>query len=296
MEQSAFFDKPLKMTISYGKEDKYMVDFSYHEEKLSDYGCIVAGINTGFQDSVQIGASIQFDTIKTRQNYKNKIINAGYSDVVSATFDVCKNPCLYKTMESRSFSDGEISHFMRWLNQKKYYKFKPVYENGTYSDLYFYGTFTSISSIVINGNVVGFTLTFTSDSPFGYVDDKEFQVSVTEAGGQFLFYDDSDEIGNLYPYFFQITCSAGGKLVISSDADKKETVINNCVQNEIITMNCSSKTIQSSKAHATLYNDFNYNYPRIVNSLENRRNIFSVSLPCNIIMRYAPTRKAGIIV
>lgn len=273
-----------------------MIDFSYRGGKLSDYGCIVAGIRTGFQDSVQLGSGIQFDTVKTRQSYRNKIVNAGYGEAVSATFDICKNPCLYKTEKDMAFSDGEISHFMRWLNQKQYYKFKPIYESGIYSDLYFYGSFTSISSIVINGNTAGFTLTFTSDSPFGYADDKEFKASVREAGGQFVFYDDSDEIGNLYPYFFQIKCLAGGKLVVKNDMDSREAVIDHCVQNEVITMDCGNKTIQSSKAHVTLYNDFNYNYPRFVNTMEDRRNVFSVSLPCDITIRYSPIRKAGIIV
>lgn len=254
-----------------------MIDFSYHEEKLSDYGCIVAGIDTLPKDSVQIGTDISFDTIRTRQNYANKIINADYKDVITATFDICKNPCLYSSDSEMAFTASEISHFMRWLNQKCYYKFKPIYEKGIYSDLYFYGTFTSISAIVINGKIIGFTLTFTSNSPFGYVDDKEFTVSLKTANGNFLFYDDSDEIGNLYPYFFQVECLANGKLIISNDRDSKKTVIDNCVNNEVITMDCQNKIIQSSKSHTTLFNDFNYNYPRIINDLESRRNQFNLS-------------------
>jgi len=273
-----------------------MVDFSYHEEKLSDYGCIVAGINTAFQDSVQIGTTVSFDTIKNSSTYANKIINARYEDVITATFDVCKNPCLYQTDAEIAFTDGEISHFMRWLNQKKYYKFKPIYESGIYSDLYFWGTFPSISAILVNGAVIGFTLTFTSNSPFGYVDDKEYNASIASAGGSFLFFDDSDELGSLYPSLFQIQCLADGKLVIRNDRDRKSTVIQNCVQNEIIQMDCSNRMIQSSKPHLTLYNDFNYNFPRLINDLDNRKNLFTVSLPCNITIKYSPRRKAGILV
>lgn len=272
-----------------------MIDFSYHEEKLSDYGCIVASIRTTSQDSVQIGSNITFDTIRNRSGHTEKIINAKYDSVISATFDICKNPAIYTTNQKMIFSDGEISHFMRWLNQKRYYKFKPIYENGTYSDLYFYGSFTSISAIAVSGDVIGFTLTFTSNSPFGYADDKEYTVSLPSADGQFLFFDDSDETGSLYPYFFQIKCLAGGKLVISNDRDNKRTVIDSCVKDEIITMDCGNRIIQSSKAHPTLYNDFNYNYPRFLNDPENRRNTFTVSLPCSITIRYAPLRKAGII-
>ena len=283
-----------------------MVNFSYDGEKLSDYGCIVASIRTAYQDSVQIGTNITYNTIQNQATYMHKIINSKYDDVITATFDICRNPCLYNG-QNMGFSDGEISHFMRWLkekfsyeddfnNQKQYKKFKPIYKDGSYSDLYFYGTFTSISAIVFNGKVVGFTLTFTSNSPFGYVNDKEYTTSLNSAGGQFIFYDDSDEIGYLYPYFFQVECLSDGTLTIQNDRDKKSTIITGCLHGEVITMDCGNKVIHSSISHTTLYNDFNYNYPRLINDKESRRNIFTVSLPCNIIMKYAPIRKAGIIV
>ena len=272
-----------------------MIDFSYNGEKLSDYGCIVVSINTLFSNSVPLGSNITFDTIRNRASYQNKIINAKYDDVITATFDVCKNPCSFHNNEM-AFSSGEISYFMRWLNQKVYYKFKPIYENGNYSDIYFYGTFTTISAIVIGGNIIGFTLTFTANSPFGYVDDKEFTAYITESKNTFIFYDDSDEIGSLYPYYFKIDCLSDGRLEIQNDRDSKSTVIQNCKNGESIIMNCENKIITSSKAHTTLYNDFNYNYPRIINSFDNRKNVFTVSKPCNITIKYAPTRKAGIIV
>lgn len=271
-----------------------MIDFSYNGERLSDYGCIVVSINTAFSDSVQ-ASTITFDTIKIRGNFSNNIINTRYDDVISATFDICKNPCLFSE-EKMEFSDGEISYFMRWLNQKEYYKFKPIYENDQYSDLYFYGTFSSISLITISGKVYGFTLTFTANSPFGYVDDKEYNTSILETNGNFIFYDDSDEIGILHPYFFKVECLDSGDLKISNDRYSDYTLIKNCKNGEILTMDCINKIIQSNLSHPSLYNDFNYNYPKIINNLSSRKNIFTVSIPCNITIQYAPIRKAGIMV
>ena len=94
-----------------------LVNFSYDGEKLSDYGCIVASLRTTYQDSVQIGANIAFDTIQNQATHMHKIINSKYDDVIAVTFDICRNPCLYNN--DMEFSDGEISHFMRWLNQKE---------------------------------------------------------------------------------------------------------------------------------------------------------------------------------
>jgi hypothetical protein len=72
--------------------------------------------------------------------------------------------------------------------------------------------------------------------------------------------------------------------------------IDNCVNGETITLDCHNKIIQSDKAHPTLYNDFNYNYPRFVANEDANENMLTVSLPCEIQIVYSFTRKAGIIV
>lgn len=271
-----------------------MEDFSFGDDRLSDYGCMVAGINTQFSHSASMGSKLNLETIKNRVTGQNKIINTDYDEVVSATFDICKNP--FRNSNSMDFSDGELSFFMRWLNKKNYEKFKPIYDDESYSDLYFYGSFNEIYAINISGKIVGLTVTFTSNAPFGYANEKEFNVSIDNADDSFIFYDDSDEVGYLYPSFYEITCMVSGNVKISNNMDTKSTVINNCIKNEVITMNCTNKIILSSKAHLTLFNDFNYNYPRFVNKMTERKNIFTVSLPCKIKIKYSPIRKAGIII
>lgn len=271
-----------------------MIDFYFNGAKLSDYGCIVSNINSSFSDSSPIG-NIELETIKSHSTQKNKIINSEYDDVISASFDICKNPGIYKTPQEMIFTDAEISLFARWLNQKKYCKFQPIYESGLYSDIFFYGTFNSISSVIISDNTVGLTLSFTSNSPFGYINEKEFVTELTSDSKTFTLYDDSDEIGEIRPSLFQIKCKANGDLQIKNNRDKKITVINNCLNEEIITLDCENRIIQSSKSHPTIYNDFNYYYPKIINTMEDRYNIFTVTLPCEIIVKYEPIRKVGIV-
>ena len=269
-----------------------IVDFSYGDNKLSDYGCMIASINTSFSEDIDLGSNLTFKTLQNKATKKHKILKADYDNCVSITFDICKNQCV---ANSEEFTDGEISYFMRWLNSKTYQKFKPIYEDEFYSDIYFYGTFDKISAINIGKKTVGLTLSFISNSPFGYIDEKEFTVTTSQNDEHFVFYDDSDEIGFLYPNFFEITCDEPGDFKLSNTLDSKSTVIHNCEKNEVITMDCENKVIQSSKSHLTLYNDFNYNFPRIVNTLEERKNVFTVSIPCTIRIKYSPIRKAGVL-
>lgn len=271
-----------------------MVDFSFGNDKLSDYGCMVASITTSFSDSSPIGSKISFETLKSKITNKNKIASVTYEDPSEITFDICKKNC--DGNNTISFSDSDISLLSRWLNSKTYEKFKPIYDDASYADVYFHGTFTSLSAISVGKDVVGMTLTFTPNSPFGYEDEKEIYVSIDSSSSNFTFYNDSDEVGYLYPTLFEITFKEDCDLTIINSLDAKNTVIKNCKNGEIITMDCENKVITSSKSHVSLYNDFNYNFPRFVNTLEECENTLNVSALCKIRIVYSPIRKAGIII
>lgn len=269
----------------------YLIDLTYANNRLSDYGCIVASVVTSNNTSVSMGSNLTLDTLRHYQTFEESILRAKYEESISVTFDIVKDPC----QEDLSFSDKEISFFMRWLNRKEHDKFYPIYNDDSYPGVYFKGIF-NVTAIHLGGKVIGFTLTFNSNSPFGYTD-KEDLLHVTD---KFTVYNDSDEIGYLYPALFEITCNENGTLTIQNDIDATNVVtINNCVAGEIITFDCINKIIQSSATHTRLYNDFNYNYPRLVSeddsSIINTPNVFTVSIPCTVRIVYSSIRKAGIV-
>lgn len=271
----------------------YMIDFTYANNRLSDYGCVIAGMATGISDTASLGSNLQFDTLRHSATFEESILRAKYEENVTATFDIIKDPC----QNELYFTDKEISFFLRWLNRKQYDKFYPIYNDDSYPSVYYKGTF-NVTAIKIGGKVIGFTLTFNSNSPFGY-SDKEDVLNVKDT---FVIYNDSDEIGYLYPSLFEVTCGIDGSLEIENKTDdaQNKIVINNCVAGETITFDCVNKIIQSSESHTKLYNDFNYNYPRLVSaddsSIINTQNVFVTSMPCSIRIVYSSHRKAGIIV
>lgn len=272
----------------------YLVDFSFGDEKLSDFGCIVANISTGLEDVVSLGSELSYETVLNNATLKNHIVKATYENPITVTFDICKNPCI-KSLK-KYFTSAEISQFMRWLNKKAYDKFSPIYNDSSFNDIYYYGSF-NIKAIKINGDVCGFNLTFTANSPFGYLDAKPLEFQSTVSGSwNFEFYDNSDEIGYTYPDKLVVTCLSDGDLIISSNMDAKSCVIKNCKKGEVITMDCLNRIITSSIDHSKLYNDFNYSYPRFKNTEDNNLNKFTVSIPATIYFEYSPIRKVGVIV
>ena len=292
----------------------YLVDFVYDGLKLSDFGCMVGSAVTDNSDTSEMGSVVKLETVINHGTYKSEIVNADYPDVITATFDIFKKPCGGGFGDY--FDDKEVTWFMRWLNRKEYKKFIPIYDNPKdFYRLFFMGTFTECRAITIQGHVYGFTLTFTSNSPFSYLDYKpntfnvinsgetfEIISSVTKqveelTGGSFIIYDESEELGAVYPNKFTITVLSAGNLVIKNtmDSDDRYTEIKNCVENETITFDCIHKVITSDKTHAKLYNDFNYVFPRIRNEFNERMNKFYITLDSTVVLDYNPVRKVGVI-
>lgn len=405
----------------------YIVDFTYDGRTLSSLGCGVGSLSTSNNENPTLGSELTFDTWTNTASWKQGVVEAKFETPLEFTFDIVKMNC--DDMNNYTFSPQEIADIMKWLNRKTYKKFSPVFNDGSYSDVYFMGTFTNITAIHMIGEVVGFTLTFTTNSPFGYVehvssggekpnlipypyadgmereydnttfivnpndhsikvsgqtwgadfslisDTQEFYLNAEETytiiphnipkpqyepvydklkityrykDGRVYFSDYIDETtkikvpyvdgaktkvsldihivqgypdrftditftpaiikgepgkklsitdisdtfdGYIYPNKVTIKCNESGNLTLINSADTISTVINNCTSGETITMDCEHRVITSDMAHVNLYNDFNYNYPRIFCS---QVNTFTQSIPCEVTIEYSSIRKVGI--
>lgn len=271
----------------------YMKDFSYADRRLSDLGCIVAYINTSTSNSVPLGSKLKFETIKNVATHIQRIVKVDYENPGTVTFDICKDPC----NDVMVFDDTEISYIMRWLNKKSYEKFCPIYDDGSYPEIYFRGSFNITSAIYVGSDIVGFTVEFTPNAPYGFETEKTISYSL-DTNGTFEFYNNSDEYGYVYPSEFKITLNGEGNFEMSNSIDTSNTVkISNCVNGETITFDCQNKIIQTdSDSHSSICKDFNYNFPRFKSTEYENENIFTVSMPCTISVTYSLIRKAGIIV
>ena len=274
-----------------------MIDFQYKGESLSSHGCMIAYVVTSSSDNISAGSEISTETVTNKQSHKFKTINIKYETPITVTFDIIKNDC--EDINNKEFTDTELSWFLRWLNSKTDEKFYPIYDDRSFENIFYYGKFNKINYIHIGGNVIGLTVTFTANTSFGYIE-KEYEVTTTNNYDTFTIYNESDEIGELYPKFVKIKCINSGNLRISHSEDipfkDKFFYVANCESNEIITLDCENKIITSSMEHPKLYNDFNYGWISLWNDWNNNKNVFLVSIPCEITIKYDLIRKVGIVV
>ena len=277
-------------------QDMYLTDFLYDGVKLSSLGYLVGSAVTSNNESASAGSKLDLQTVMNYGNHINEIINVQYNECISVTFDIIKYACT-DTIDT-IVEDKEVSYFMRWLNRTTNHKFFPIYNDALFHNIYFNGTFTDISTIQKGGNIVGFTVTFIANTPYGYVDFGEQEFIIASNNDSFTYYDESDEYGMHYPEQVIIQLTNGGDLTLRNLLNNKATIINNCHSGEKITFDCVHKIIKSNQSdiHTTLHKDFNYVFPSICNTEESRENIITSNLSCIIKLIYKPIRKVGIVV
>lgn len=270
-----------------------LVDFEYDGIRLSDHNFTLCKFDST-NDNQDLGNNINMNNVKGQNSDDYFSANAYYDDTFSPDIQICKTVC--GKNDSFIVSDEELRYIMRWLNRKKYLKFKPIYEDGSFSDVYYMATF-NISIVKMAGDIIGFTLKLITNAPYGFGDTVSTNGIIGSTNKQLIVNDISDEIGHIY-CDVKIKCTSDGDLKITNLADPNNVmIVKNCKANEIITLHGKTKMIESSLAgHTKLYNDFNYNFIRIINTFDNNLNTFTSTIPCEITISYSPIRKVGLIV
>ena len=133
----------------------------------------------------------------------------------------------------------------------------------------------------------------TTDSPYAYMDEITLTYSCDSSTPVKLF-DLSDEVGSIYPDM-KITLLEAGDLEIKNTLDSRVTIIKKCTAGETLYLDGKALTIQSSNSsHSSLPNDFNYFYPRIINTYTENCNEYTFSKKCKTTISYSPIFKIGL--
>ena len=288
-------------------------DFCYAGEWLSVKGYMVCQFEDqgGFQTS-SAGSQLTFTRVRQFGGRVNPLVVATYQENFETDISFCKP-------DGAEFTSAEYAAIMRWLNRPKdnslgigmapyipgttlatvsnddivttddeliYIRCKDSYG---YDDIGFKGV-CNVSKVEHRGKIIGFTIHFVSDSPFGYAPAKTITCSLT-ASGSYSFSDTSDEIGYIYPDTMTITCSGAGDLTLTNSAEGRSTTIKNVTSGEKLTFDGKVATLTSSLPAHKVLNDFNFQFFRVANTYDNRVNKLTCTVPCTISFTYTPRRK-----
>lgn len=273
-----------------GDDSMQVIDFEYDGILLSSFNLVVCNFSGGGGiDTVSIGNKLTLNKIKAANSSKHKTTGYKYDEVFSTSFQIGKVGC---NTDNNVISDIELNKILRWLNRKNNFKFKVIYDDGSFSNAYYNGIF-NVEAIKYGDDIIGLNLKFESDSPYAYMDNITFEQKIDQINSSLIINDVSMETGYIYPDV-KIELLEPGNIIINNEYDPNPIIINNCVLGEIIILNGDSKIISSNiPQHTTLANDFNYNFLRIVNQYNNVKNVFTSNLNCKITITYSPILKVG---
>lgn len=263
------------------------VDFEYDGQHLSDYGFIICDFDgSSGANAVDIGAKISFNKSPVFYGKKHVLLSSEYSDCVSADFDICKDPETYDDLEITS---DEFRDLMRWLNRREFHELCIFDQDEDYESVYLNASF-NIEKIKIGEKTCGLRLSMETDSPFARGAEQVYKHTFSNLSEEYVVSDFSDDIGYLYPVL-KIKCNVGGDITVSNTTFECETTIKNCESGEIIVIDGNTLSITTDNETHNVYNDFNYEFFIIGNSMNNRRNNITVSAQCEIEIRYNPIIK-----
>lgn len=259
--------------------------FTFDNKTSDEYGLIVCEFD-GNSPSDTSGGTIEFSLISspTQQNRWYKSGNANYTEAIKFEFQVVK--------QNREPIDSyEYSAIVRWLQRKD--KFREFTITRKDYDLATFYAQLNVSPIQVGGNIIGLAISGTTDSPYAYGQLITKKVQTENSIGTITFFDMSDEIGYIYPDI-EIDISSACNLKITNETSGEFFKLDNCIENEVISINGQFLEITSTALSHKIYNDTNFKFPRIVNDFNKRINVFKIEGNCSLAMKYRPIRKVVI--
>lgn len=270
----------------------YAIDFEYDNQYLNDYGFIVCDFNfSNGANEVDAGSAITFNKVSRNSGKIYSLTSTQYDECITSTFDICKNPDIYDP-EDMIITNNEYREIMRWLNRREFLKFQVIDEKEDdfeKEDCYYNASF-NVDKIKINEKLCGLRLTMETDKPFGYGEEQIISWHFINGSMTKTLTDISDEVGYIYPTV-AITCNADGDLSLYNELEGCNTLIKNCKVGEVITLSGDTHIITTIYDSHDISNDFNYDFFRIGNTINNRNNRISASLPCDVEIKYTPIIK-----
>lgn len=263
------------------------IDFCYDNTLLSDFGFMICNFDGGSgTDTIDIGSQITFNTVSQHNGKIYGLTSTQYNACITATFDICKNPCQTDDMEITSYECREL---LRWLNRKQFLPFYFCIEMLDADTVYFDASF-NIKKKMSGGRLYALELTMETNRPFGYGKEIVYTIESPSDAFAYTIEDNSDEIGYIYPDL-TITCLQDGDLKIINEAQSCSMLIKNCSVDEVITIHGDTQIIETSKSSHKICNDFNFQFLKIGNTYSDRINTITLFQPCVVELRYKPIIK-----
>lgn len=266
-------------------------DFKYNGRYLSEFDSILCSFNGGGGFDTVAGTTISLNTFLATSTQRYRRYSSVYNEVLSLTVQCCKSQCGVVT--DRVYTQEEIRSLMRWLNSDTVKEL--ILLSDEYHDIYFMAT-ANIQKIRHGTDCVGFEITFTMDSNFGYNDYTTSLNFNEKDGNHTLPLDiDSDRESFVYPKMNIVMLEDGDLEIYSSTEPDRILRLVGCKKDDQLWIDCENRVIQSSNESHDLPGSFNHIFPRVDFTYDNEDYGLTFNLNLHVDVTITQVRKIGVI-
>ena len=274
--------------------------FTYNGASSQDYGLVIGG----FRTDPEVPLAMSRDILKGSMNRYRIIPNhmgTSYQDVLVFTVSMVKDPCF---SDEYVFTEADVDEIVSWLTAPKYPTLFHMYdeEPDVYKKYDYYGLFSDIQTMTNNEDVIGFTATFTTNSPYAWDKEKtaEYNSDSTDMNTMIITVNSSEHnspiwpVITIYPSIDAETTTKGRvPITIRNEEDGKEMVVN-VLKGSPTIIDCKRCMI-SGPSGLLHFNDLGLTDVGSMYwfRLYNGNNAVSISAQANITFTYQEPKKVG---
>lgn len=188
----------------------FTTDFVFDGKRASDMGFVLCSFDGEREPAT--GGEVEFEVVKPPDNDKFEFYGAQYTSPLEWNISIMKDICRYK--EDLYFTNEEERMVYKWLQRRDGYHWFCFCKQDEDAEVVF-NVKINVLPHCIGGRTIGFDLTVTTDSAFGYTPLQKKVGSVSKSS-PFILYVDTDTKGYILP---EINIIGSGKFYISNDSD-----------------------------------------------------------------------------
>ena len=272
--------------------------FQYNNHSSQDFHLMIGGFD--YTEDVPLGLSRtinkgSFTTVRKIPNF----MGTEYSDTLSFRISCIKDPCEYPDQESAIFTEDEVDAITSWLTEPNY----PIlfhmydYEPNVYRKYDYFAIVTDIEPQVLGGDVVGFDITFDTNSPYAWSNEITRSYENTGTTTRTFTVNNSERQGLIFPTITILPDTSGagsGRVTISIKNVRDNRTITMSILREEITMDCQRGMFYSQTGLLT-FEDLGISdvdsiyWPRLYNG----QNQFQLTGAATFTFTYREPRKVG---
>ena len=261
----------------------FTTDFVFDGKRASDMGFVLCSFDGEREPAT--GGEVEFEVVKPPDNDKYDFYGAQYTSPLEWNISIMKDICRYK--DDLYFTNEEERMIYKWLQRRDGYHWFCFCRKDEDAEV-FYKVKINLQPHFIGGQTIGFDLTVTTDSAFGYSALKKKKTTINQ-NTSFTLYIDIDTETYILPEF---NITGSGEFYVSNDNDpnrnyEKGTASEFKNPSDTIYMNSEFGVIDGVEPE-----NFNWRFLRLVDG----KNVFTTNSSSNVTLEifYREVRRVAI--